>query len=63
MMDVRTEVEGTTDRQALTYLIRARDGLRHLLGKPKLVVWMPAEDALTLYRVSAPGLPTLVAPP
>jgi len=62
MMDVRTDVEGQPDRRALTYLIRARDALRHLLGKPKLVIWMPAENALTLYRVATPGLPTLVVP-
>jgi len=62
-LDVRSDAEGRMVRKLPLQFYRLRDDLLHLLGQPRLVIHLPAEQALTLYRAVFPGMPTMLLPP
>ncbi len=63
VLDVLTDIKG----KPTSVLSNTFMGIKHTLAYPfgltSIVIHMPSETALTLYRASVPGLPTLIVPP
>ena len=63
VLDIRTDVAGIPTSFFNNTMADLRRTLQRPFGEAQLVVKMTPEEALTLYRISEPGLPTLVIPP
>jgi hypothetical protein len=63
ILDVRTDQKGVQTDKLKNTIFEIRHAIQTPLGKSKITIKMPADRALTLFRVAQPGLPTLVIPP
>lgn len=61
-IDVRTDVEGTAKSKFQNTLADIKQAITRPLGREIIILKMPRESALTLYRATLPGLPTLIIP-
>lgn len=61
-LDIRTDVEGKPKSKFDNTIADLRQAITRPLGRSILIMKMPKEAALTLYRASLPGLPTLIIP-
>ena len=59
-LEVRTDIEGKSRSPLKVALAKFRHTLTLPFGQTMISVQMSGEDALTLYRVARPGLPTLL---
>ena len=62
-LEVRTNVAGKPKSSIKSTIVEVRHALRSPFGQAYVIVKMNPEDALTLYRATHPGLPTLLYPP
>lgn len=62
-LEVRTDVAGKPKSSLKITMVEVRHALRSPFGQAYVIVKMNPEDALTLYRATRPGLPTLLYPP
>jgi hypothetical protein len=60
VLDVRTDIVGSTESKWENTKISVLEVLRKPFGEVRLKIRLASDDALTLYRTAAPGLPTLV---
>ena len=61
-LEVRTDISGRLVSPLKNAMVEIRQVIRRPLGRTVLVLSMDPEDALTLYRAAAVGMPTLVIP-
>jgi hypothetical protein len=61
-LEVRTDVTGKPTSRFQNTFIEFRQALTLPFGASRIVIKMDSDAALTLYRVSRPGLPTLIYP-
>ncbi len=61
-LEVRTDISGKPMSRFQNTFIEFRQALSLPFGSARIVIKMNADDALTLYRISQPGLPTMVYP-
>ena len=61
-LEIRTDVAGKPTSRFKNTFVEFRQALSLPFGVARIVIKMNPEDALTLYRVSRPGLPTLIYP-
>ncbi len=61
-LDVRTDVEGKPKSKFQNTLADIKQAITRPLGREVIILKMPRESALTLYRATLPGLPTLIIP-
>ena len=61
-IDVRTDVEGIAKSKFQNTIADIKQAITRPLGREVIILKMPRESALTLYRASLPGLPTLIIP-
>ena len=62
ILDIRTEVVGVPQSKFKNTLVEIRQALKRPFGTDIIIVKMPKDKALTLYRASDPGMPTLINP-
>jgi hypothetical protein len=60
VLDVRTDIVGTAESKWDNTRLSILDALRRPQGEVRLKIRLASDDALTLYRAVAPGLPTLL---
>jgi len=60
MMDVVSEIEGRPRSTLANRVIEARTALRKPFGAARITVRLAPDDALTLHRLTEPGLATLL---
>lgn len=63
VLDVITDIEGEPKSRLANTFMGIKHTLTHPFGLTSIVIHMPNEKALTLYRAALPGLPTLIVPP
>jgi hypothetical protein len=63
VLDIRTGVVGRPTSRFQNTMAELRRTLQRPFGESQLIMKMTPEEAITLYRASEPGLPTLVYPP
>lgn len=61
-IDVRTDVEGVPKSKFQNTIADIKQAITRPLGREVIILKMPRENALTLYRATLPGLPTLIIP-
>lgn len=61
-IDVRTDVEGVPKSKFQNTIADIKQAITRPLGRQVIILKMPRESALTLYRATLPGLPTLIIP-
>jgi hypothetical protein len=61
-IDVRTDIEGKPRSKFQNTLADIKQAISGPLGHETIILKMPKESALTLYRATLPGLPTLIIP-
>lgn len=61
-IDVRTDVEGVPKSKLQNTIVDIKQAITRPLGREIIILKMPRESALTLYRATLPGLPTLIIP-
>lgn len=61
-IDVRTDVEGVPKSKLQNTIVDIKQAIARPLGREIIILRMPRESALTLYRATLPGLPTLIIP-
>lgn len=62
ILDIRTDITGIPKSKYRNTIVEIRQAIARPFGNADVIIKMPKERALTLYRVCAPGLPTLVYP-
>jgi hypothetical protein len=62
VLEVKTEAVGKPTSRIKNTMADFRRAIQLPFGVARITVKMNAEDALTLYRASQPGLPTLIYP-
>ena len=62
VLDIRTDVAGRPESRFKNTMAEFRRALQLPFGEAYLVLKMDPDRALTLYRASEPGLPTLIIP-
>jgi hypothetical protein len=62
-LEVKTDVAGEPRSGFKNTMFRVRQALRKPFGDSHVIVRMKPDEAITLYRVAQPGLPTLLYPP
>jgi len=62
ILEVRTDIEGRPTSRIMNTFVEFRHVLQRTFGESRIVAKMTPEEALTLYRVSRPGLPTMIYP-
>jgi hypothetical protein len=60
VLDVRTDIVGSVESKWENTKVSVIEALRRPFGEVRLKIRLASDDALTLYRIAAPGLPTLV---
>ncbi|MGB8657074.1 MAG: hypothetical protein WCE90_04735 [Candidatus Zixiibacteriota bacterium] len=63
ILEIHTDITGLPKSKLKNTIVEFRQALRRPFGETQLVLQMSPEQALTLYRVARPGLPTLLCPP
>jgi hypothetical protein len=63
ILDVHTDVHGKPISKLKNTMLEVRHVLQSTIGEAHLSVKMDQVHAMTLFRVSEPGLPTIVYPP
>jgi len=63
ILEVRTDAPGKSTSRFKNTFFEVRRALQKPFGESYIVVKMSPDEALTLYRASRPGLPTLIYPP
>ncbi len=63
VLDVITDIKGEPKSRLANTFMGIKHTLTHPFGLTSIVIHMPSERALTLYRAAIPGLPTLIVPP
>jgi len=63
ILEIRTDIIGKPKSKFRNTILKVREALRRPFGEAYIIVKMPPDDALTLYRAAQPGLPTLLYPP
>ena len=61
-IDVRTDIEGKPRSKFQNTIADIKQAISGPLGHETIILKMPKESALTLYRATLPGLPTLIVP-
>lgn len=61
-IDVRTDAEGKPKSKFENTIADLKQAIARPLGRSIIILKMPKESALTLYRSTLPGLPTLIIP-
>jgi hypothetical protein len=61
-LDVRTDIEGRPKSKFENTIADIKQAMARPLGREIIILKMPQESALTLYRATVPGLPTLLIP-
>lgn len=61
-MDIRTDVEGKPKSKFQNTIADLKQAIARPLGREIIILKMPQESALTLYRATLPGLPTMIIP-
>jgi len=62
ILEVRTDIAGKPTSKLKNTFFEVRRALQRPFGESYIVVKMKPDEALTLYRVAQPGLPTLIYP-
>ena len=62
IMDVRSEVVGQPRSKFQNTMVELRQALERPFGEARIIIKMDSEHALTLYRATKRGLPTLIYP-
>ena len=60
VLDVRTDVVGTPKSKFENMRTTVLEAVRGPFGEARLVARMSSDNALTLYRIAFPGLPTII---
>lgn len=63
ILEVRTDIDGKTKTSMKNTLINLSQTLQKPFGEVTLTISMTPDEAMTLYRVSNPGFPTMLHPP
>lgn len=63
VLEVRTTVTGTPVSKLQNTLVDIRHALARPLGEASIILKIEPNAALTLYRATNPGMPTLIYPP
>jgi hypothetical protein len=63
VLDIHSDIEGKPKSRLANTFMGLKHTLTHPFGLTSIVIHMPGESALTLYRAALPGLPTLIVPP
>ncbi len=63
ILEVRTEITGRPKEKLKGTIVEVRHAIQRPFGEAHIILKMTPEAALTLYRATHPGLPTLVYPP
>jgi hypothetical protein len=63
ILEVHTDVAGKPKTSFKNTMVSLSQTLQKPFGEVTLVVQMTPEEAMTLYRVSSPGFPTMIHPP
>jgi hypothetical protein len=61
-IDVHTDAEGKPKSKFDNTIADLKQAIARPLGRSIIILKMPKENALTLYRATLPGLPTLIIP-
>jgi hypothetical protein len=62
ILDIHTDIPGKPTSKFKNTFVEFRRALQRPFGEAYIGLKMSADDALTLYRASQPGLPTLICP-
>jgi len=62
ILEVHTDIQGATRTSFRSTLIDLSQTLQKPFGEVTLVISMTPEEAMTLYRVTSPGFPTMLHP-
>jgi hypothetical protein len=62
ILEIRTDIAGKPTSRIKNTIAEVTRALKLPFGEARLVLKMDPERALTLYRASGPGLPTLIVP-
>ncbi len=62
VLDIRTDVVGKPESKWKNTIVDIRQAISRPLGEAFVVVRMPKDNAITLYRAATIGLPTLIYP-
>jgi hypothetical protein len=63
ILEIQTDIVGNPKSRFKNTMVEVRHALRYPFGEAHVIVKMSPEDALTLYRATHPGMPTLLYPP
>jgi hypothetical protein len=63
ILEVRTDIMGKPKSKLKNMIVKIREALRRPFGETRIILKMDPDYALTLYRATHSGLPTLLYPP
>ncbi|MBI5267844.1 MAG: hypothetical protein HY851_11495 [candidate division Zixibacteria bacterium] len=63
ILEIRTDVQGKAKASLKNTMVQLSQKLQKPFGELTLIVSMTPEQAMTLYRVTNPGFPTMIHPP
>jgi len=63
ILEIHTDVAGKPITSFKNTMVSLSQTLQKPFGEVTLIVQMAPEEAMTLYRVSSPGFPTMIHPP
>jgi hypothetical protein len=63
VLEIRSDIQGSPAGNFKTTMVDLSQKIQRPFGEDRLIVQVTPEDAMTLYRVTQPGFPTLVIPP
>ncbi len=63
ILEIRTDIKGNQKTSFRNTLINLSQTLQKPFGEVTLIISMTPEEAMTLYRISNPGFPTMIHPP